>query len=292
MARPKSPLEYKLGRLNRVIDLVEAGLDQHLVLDDLAREAAFSPFHFHRLFQHCYGETPRDFLRRRRLEHGASLLHYSPKPITSIAARCGFNTADGFARAFRQHFGVTPVSWRDGGYSDWRASRYPTPLLRSHDAQFGVRVLNFPETAVAYFRRTGPYGEAAGEQWASLEAWVRTHKLGSAARFGIGLDNPAVTPPDRCRYDVCVALPPGFRPPPHTPIKKLQGGRYAALNYDGPPTESAAAWLWLLERWLPSTGFVLDQLFTFEYYAPDTPTPTADRQACQLFLALSPPGRQ
>ena len=51
-----SRLEYE-QRVNRVIDHVRAHLAEELSLDRLARVAAFSPFHFHRIFRAITGET-------------------------------------------------------------------------------------------------------------------------------------------------------------------------------------------------------------------------------------------
>src|SRR5207247_10418688 len=58
-------LEYD-KRVNRVIDHVRAHLAEPLTLADLARVAAFSPFHFHRVFRAITGETLFGFIQRLR----------------------------------------------------------------------------------------------------------------------------------------------------------------------------------------------------------------------------------
>ncbi|HAT30850.1 MAG TPA: AraC family transcriptional regulator, partial [Janthinobacterium sp.] len=60
--------------MNRVLDHIDRHLDTPLVLDDLARVAHFSPFHFHRVFAAWLGETLGDYVQRRRLAAGAGLL--------------------------------------------------------------------------------------------------------------------------------------------------------------------------------------------------------------------------
>ena len=77
--------EYE-RRINRVIDHVQAHLDGDLTLERLAEVAAFSPFHFHRVFAAITGETLSDFIRRVRLERAAGALTLLPE--TSIIEDC------------------------------------------------------------------------------------------------------------------------------------------------------------------------------------------------------------
>lgn len=60
-------LDY-LGRVNRAIDHVTRYLAEPLLLDDVARIACFSPYHFHRIFRALVGETLHAFVKRLRLE--------------------------------------------------------------------------------------------------------------------------------------------------------------------------------------------------------------------------------
>ncbi len=70
-------LEYE-KRVNRAIDHVRAHLGEPLKLADLARVAAFSPFHFHRIFRALTGETLSAYVQRQRLERAAGLLAARP----------------------------------------------------------------------------------------------------------------------------------------------------------------------------------------------------------------------
>ncbi|WP_341678201.1 AraC family transcriptional regulator [Niveibacterium sp. SC-1] len=289
MGRPHSPVGQNLARLNRVVDLVEANLDRVLVLDELARAAAFSPFHFHRVFHELYGETPRDFVRRRRLEHGASLLHYSRSQIGRIATACGFGTADGFTRAFRHRFGVSPVQWRQHGFAQWQNRWSPPPDIVFDTSRWNVRVVTLPAVRVAYRRHIGPYGSAGESQWLLLGEWMEDMRICGLTRYGIGMDNPAITPGEHCRYDICTELPAGFVVPPRTPVRTIPGGRYAILEYAGPPQRSGEAWVWLLEEWLPASGYNMDRMLCFERYLPDMRNPGPEDQSCELCVLLGNP---
>ena len=91
-------------RINRAIDFVVRDLSAPLKLDDVAREACFSPFHFHRIFKALMGETLSQFVKRQRLERALYLMSHAPhKTLTDIALDCGFAGSSDFSRDFKQH---------------------------------------------------------------------------------------------------------------------------------------------------------------------------------------------
>jgi AraC family transcriptional regulator len=110
---PASSRNY-IERINRVIDYIDAHLAENLSLDLMARVAAFSKFHFHRIFFGLMGETLGDYISRQRLQKAAYLLLSLPrKSITEIALDCGFSGSAVFSKKFKEHFGTTASLWRD-----------------------------------------------------------------------------------------------------------------------------------------------------------------------------------
>ena len=88
------------------MDYVRSNLAGDLSLEQLARVAYFSPFHFHRIFKVTTGETLASFTRRARLERAAYLMKASPKrELGSIALEVGFSCQSDFSRAFRRLYG-------------------------------------------------------------------------------------------------------------------------------------------------------------------------------------------
>ena len=80
----------------------------------VAREACLSPFHFHRCFRACFGETPHQYLSRLRLEEAAGCLRCTTRPVAEIAVAVGFESPAHFSRAFKRRFGATPQQYRRG----------------------------------------------------------------------------------------------------------------------------------------------------------------------------------
>ncbi|MCP3475040.1 AraC family transcriptional regulator [Bradyrhizobium sp. CCGUVB1N3] len=81
-------------------------------LDDAARQAGLSPFHFLRLFSGVLGATPHQYLVRSRLRHAARLLSDDDIAVTDIAYDVGFGDLSNFVRTFHRAAGVSPTKFR------------------------------------------------------------------------------------------------------------------------------------------------------------------------------------
>src|ERR1700683_590354 len=148
-------------RINRVIDYLRRNLDRQVKLEELAKVACFSEFHFHRIFSAISGETLNNFTNRLRLEKAARLLRYSDQKLTNIAMECGFSSSATFSRAFRSGYGTSPSQFRKTGKIKKRKIRkaiysgqeYVLPMSAAEKkAAFPVRLVDLPERRVAYIR--------------------------------------------------------------------------------------------------------------------------------------------
>ncbi|MYN17723.1 helix-turn-helix domain-containing protein [Rugamonas sp. FT107W] len=282
MPSPTSrPLEH---RLNQVLDYIDGHLGQNLNLDCLAALAHLSRYHFLRRFQQWSAEAPHAYVRRRRLETGASQLLYSSDSVAAIAQNCGFDTADGFARAFRQHFGLSPSRWRDR-QRGMAAASSQGPVAGQNGP---VRIVRLPTARVAYTRHFGPYDEDSAAQWSQLDAWCRQHNLPPSPRFGMGLDDPDITAPEKCRYDVCVEVPGDFVAPAGMPIKTIAGGAHAVLRFIGPRVLSKDAWHRLLHEGVLYGRYKAAARPCFERYESNRLDDCVEAQDCELCLPLEP----
>jgi AraC family transcriptional regulator len=99
-------------RLHRARDFMEAELDQPLTIGQIAQAAWFSPFHFLRQFKEAFGETPHQYLTRRRLERAQHLLQTTEMSVTDICFAVGFESLSSFSGLFRQRLGVSPQRFR------------------------------------------------------------------------------------------------------------------------------------------------------------------------------------
>jgi hypothetical protein len=64
-------------------------------------------------FKRIFGMSPTELLMSLRIQHAKNLLLESNMNIKEIAYRSGYHRQNEFARAFRQHTGVSPTAWRE-----------------------------------------------------------------------------------------------------------------------------------------------------------------------------------
>jgi AraC family transcriptional regulator len=104
-----------------------------------------------------------------------------------------------------------------------------------------IDVVERPAVRVACMRYTGPCGEPLARFWrGSVAPRLADHGLIDCPRYGVTLDDPVATPPEQCRYDACVELPPGLSLPEASEAT-VPGGRYAVTHFKGPGAELGAA---------------------------------------------------
>lgn len=89
----------------RARDMMDRAYAEPLDIPALARIAHVSEAHFIRTFRDTFGETPHQYLRRRRVERAMFLLQETNRSITDICLEVGFNSLGTFSRTFRQIVG-------------------------------------------------------------------------------------------------------------------------------------------------------------------------------------------
>ena len=83
-----------------------------LTIDRVARDAGISPFHFIRLFQATFGETPHQYRIRARLERARLLLSTGNRTVTDVCFAVGFSSLGSFSHLFLRRVGEAPSAYR------------------------------------------------------------------------------------------------------------------------------------------------------------------------------------
>lgn len=260
-------LDY-VTRVNRAIDHVMRHIADPLPLEEIARVACFSPFHFHRIFRSLVGETLHAFVKRVRLERALHVLAHEGGSLTDIALRCGFSSSSDLSRSFRARYGVPPSAFDLEAHR--RALREDLHLARLPAGEnpdgFTVRMRDLPARRVAYLRVLDPYKGGAPIAAQTLVTWARARGLAGGQWLGYQWEDPEIVPLEKCRYDVAVELPPGavVAPDEGISVATFPAMRVAELAIVGSIELEMRGLDWLYRTWLPGSGFAPDDQPMFE----------------------------
>lgn len=110
-------LDY-ITKIQRSIDFIEDNITGDLELNEIAKEACFSLFHFHRIFFILTGNSVKDYIRKRRLSLACKELAYSSSKVIDLALKYGYKTPESFSKAFKKMFSLTPIQMKRNGWNN------------------------------------------------------------------------------------------------------------------------------------------------------------------------------
>lgn len=276
------------SRICAALNYIHENLDQPLNLEMVAEQAAFSKYHFHRIFHAFVGETLNDYIRRKRLEMAAHILVYTDQSsITYIALSCGFSSSSNFSKAFSAYFGCSPTELRNpekfkenskigelkrkyGKDFDPRKF-YPDFTYQEQETNMDVQIIDQKEKRVAILASERGYEEKAiYAAWNKLCEWGANNKLVGADFFGLCYDDPKITPLKKCRYEA--ALTVNADTVINAPFTEyvIPAGRYAMAYYRGPEDKDGTLHTRIYREWFPQSGFEPDDFPIVERYLNDS----------------------
>ena len=127
-------MDEHIEAVQRMQDYIEANLDKNITTADLANVSRYSPWYSYRLFVALLHMTPAAYIRRLRLSKSALRLRDEKVKIIDVALDSGFESVDGYQRAFYKEFGCNPYEY----------SIRPTPIYLFKP--YGIKYANRKES--------------------------------------------------------------------------------------------------------------------------------------------------
>lgn len=251
------------ARINRAVHHLSGRLECTPSLEELADVAAFSPYHFHRVYRAMMGETPTETLTRLRLSRAAAALIRTEQPMARIAREAGYGSVAAFTRAFREAHGLPPGAYRH---------RAGIGAILEHDMT-EVTFTDLPAMHLATLRHRGAYTEIGGT-FERLAAWAGGSGLaGPQTQFyGLYWDDPHTVPADQLRSRAAMTVAEGTPLAPEVEALSLPPLRCARLRFQGPYSELEGAYDRLYGQWLPASGEEPAEHPVLEHYLNDCRT--------------------
>lgn len=250
--------EEYVRRVLKVMIFIEKNLDEDLTMEELAKVACYSPFHFHRIFQAIVGETVHQYVKRLRMQTAAGKLLYTDQTVTKIALDANFETPSAFTKAFKQFMGSSPKSYRSlyAAVDTITRKIKELPMIKPDKIE-----KDLPDLHLLFIRRYGDYTKSPWLAWQAMSSFFNENRLDRSKMryFGISHDNPQVTSEDKLRYDAAILAPAGVNGKGELGTQTLKGGKYAIFTHRGSYEDLEDAFNRIFLKWLPESKENFDE---------------------------------
>ena len=201
---------------------IEGHLDEPITLHALAKSAGYSPWHCARIFKELTGKAPFEYIRMYRLSKAAMELRDNDIKVVDVAMDFLFDSHEGFTRAFRRQFGMSPNEYKKNTppiylFHPWSIREYYYWLRDMQEdapplsGDFFVQVRNFPKRKLLLKRGVSADDYFSYSNENGCDVWGLLCSVKEALYEPVGLWLPdALRPPGTSRYAQGVELPEDY----------------------------------------------------------------------------------
>jgi AraC family transcriptional regulator len=239
------------ARLAPFLLRIQSRLDNPGDLASMARQFGASPFHFHRMFRDCIGETPRQYVERLRLERALLRLALTRQSILDISHAVGFQNHETFSRSFKRRYRLKPIEIRQIAESQQAKQLNLATRATSESCELSeMRIESLRSAYLLAKRRVGEYSTfdyapftKADRLWNTLVRWAARHGVRHAkTAWGLTYDIAGLTPPDMQRFDGCIRIDRAVAGSREIQCIRFDGGDYAVIDHAGHASTIVAAY--------------------------------------------------
>lgn len=250
--------------MSRCLWRIETDLQGDVGPAALARQEGVSLFQLTRAFSIVTGISPMAYVRARRLTKAAKSLASGGPKVIEVALDAGYESHEGFARAFRRAFGVTPQSVRSRGSLPSNMQE-PIQMTETELPELTPRYEMLPET-----RLIGLAGNFSMADRSKIPAFWNdaVDRLAPAIyeppQYGVsyGFDDESFS------YMVAVA-DKGQVFGEDLEAMTLPAGRYAVFDHEGHISQIGTTWEAIFSHWAGTADVSIGEGPEFEKYGPD-----------------------
>ncbi len=278
-----------LERLNMAVDHIEQHLTGDIALEQLARIACCSSFHFQRMFSYIAGMPLSEYIRRRRMSAAAFALQQGAKVI-DLALTYGYESPTAFSRAFRSVHGVSPSEARRRGASLKAWPRISFRITIKGDTEMNYRIEE--RDAFRIVGAKAHFGMNLEESFAQVpKFWAQTVQSGMAQAVGaLPMKEPCgLLGVSTCMngrdFDYYIAVATDAPVPEGMAEYTVPAGTWAMFECVGPMPEAIQQLQTrIVSEWLPASGYEYADAPDIEVY-PEGNTQSPDYR-CEVWLPV------
>lgn len=297
---------HQLKAIQSTLDQIEHLITHEISIEQLAKEAAMSYWHFQRTFAAMVGDPVGRYIRRRRIAHAAMRMVDFEGTLLDLALEYQFESHEAFTRAFKSELSVTPSNWR-AGRGSIRYPRHREILTQEKLNQRYINMTLLPEFVTlpssTFVGLQARYLSATSEEannmtvipklWAEFFQCVEAIKNQTPNVF-YGLCN---TPealglkrnhPDEGLYLAAAQVEPTFEFPNKMKRWATIGGLYAKFEHHGPIDTIGETMAYIYGKWFPESEYIEREGPDFNRF-DERFLPESDKSIHEVFVPITLP---
>jgi len=262
--------EYEMQRFFNSIEYIEEHLYDKISVHEIAASSHYSTYHYSRVFKALVGDTPKEYLRKRRMTLAAKRLLTEDVGILELALECQFDSQEAFTRAFKALFNMTPAQYRK--INEPFRLLYKKPFSEEDMDFLQNRISMEPEIiqhpAMKVVGIATPYDDgdlSLPKLWSAFRPYRDNipNRIGEDF-FGI-YESYEESDENTTFVYICSAQVNNFDQVPKGMItRELAEHTYARFTHTGPLTELQETLSYIWGSWLPKSGYEYAEKPDFE----------------------------
>ena len=264
-----------MQRFFKSIDFIEQHLYDKISVHEVAAASYYSTYHFSRIFKALVGDTPKEYLRKRRLTVAAKRLLSEDIGILALALDCQFDSQEAFTRAFKDLFNITPAQYR----------KQNDPFRLLYKDQFSPNMLHFLQNelsmepqiitrpAIKLIGIATQYDDAdlsLPRLWSAFKPYKNSIKNRTSDN-SFGIYESYIEHDEEVSFSyVCCAAVENFDSIPNgMTTRELPEQLYAKFIHKGAISNLDKTLKYIWGSWLPKSNFDYVEKPDFELYPPN-----------------------
>lgn len=277
--------------IKNAIEYLEDNITEKIIIEEAAKIAYCSSFHFQRMFHMIMGVTVTDYIRRRRLTLAAQELQNSKVKVIDLAYKYGYETPEAFTKAFKRLHGISPLSARKAGTS---LKAYPKLTLHisiKGDKDMDYKIINKESFKVIgkeikVSMEDGKNFDIVPQFWQSCIADGSYEKICSmAGNMGVlGICKDFNEQYNSFTYMIAVEKQGGQTLEGFSETE-IPNAKWATFQSIGPmPKAIQEVWQRIFSEWFPATDYQQDEKPQMEVYPVGDIT--SENYKCEVWIPI------
>lgn len=284
-----------MDSVKKAIDYIENHLQSDMKAEEIAQEAGFSPYHFHRIFQSITRISVSQYVRKRRLTEAAYELFHSNTRILELALKYQFESQEAFTRAFKKMFYITPGEFRKQPNMKKTLFRVmeikPLDHKRLHHIQESLTMdpvfAEKKSFQVIGIEMHSSENDQFGILWYRFIPRIKEIETRVNPGFLYGVIEPSGTERDY-HYIACAEVSGQGNIPADMVYKFFPASSYAVFTHKGSLDKLTDTYQYIYGAWFPKSGKVRTNGPEFEMYGEKFSGPMDEDSEFDIYIPILP----